>query len=86
MENEIVIDEDVPLPEIRMGRLPIYPLGKLKIDNSFAVDWDKKKAMSICSCISYYGKRHSKKFQSKVRFEKDSFGKEKKVIRIWRIE
>ena len=76
------IEKSVPMPSHRMGAYSHYPLGAMKVGDSFFIPFvgneDEKFGLRqrAASAASYYGKRH----QSKFACRKVDGG-----VRVWRI-
>jgi len=73
----IELEKNILIPEVRKGRFPIYPFGKMVIGDSILVKGDWNKIDSAKAASRAYGKRHGMKFRTM----QVDLG-----VRIWRIE
>jgi len=77
---EYLIEKNVPIPERRPGRPPIYPFSMMAVgDSIFIADPDAKKAKAAACGTG--NKRKGKRFRSRRLTENDQCG-----VRIWRVE
>lgn len=77
---KFVIEKGIPMPRPRAHGVSKYPFGELSVGDSFFVASgdDIKCQRSVSASAQNYGKRHQKKFATRVI--------KGQGVRVWRIE
>ena len=77
---EYLIEKNVPMPERRLGRPPIYPFSTMEVGESVFIADPKANGAKSSACGTG-NKRKGKRFSSRRLTENDQRG-----VRIWRVE
>ncbi len=80
----LIIDKNVPIPDVIAKGKGIYPFQEMEIGDSFAIEFEnydqaRRKQISLCNSSSRIKRLYGKTFKTYIDYEK-------KEVRVWRIK